>query len=110
MVPPGPWVARTSEDGADWPTFTSQRSQIRTLEAESRSSGFLASSAVSSPSNEPARSIGRGSSPTTAASVRTKVLLSNGGSPSTAKNMVAPSAHTSAAGPLGLPRACSGAT
>jgi hypothetical protein len=109
MASPGACVERDSEGGGAWATLTSQRSQIRTLEAESRSAGFLASSAVSSASNGPARSIGRGSSLTTAASVRTKVPLSNGGWPSTAKNMVAPSAHTSAAGPLGLPRACSGA-
>jgi hypothetical protein len=108
-APPGAWVKGTSAGGGAWATLTSQRSQIRTLEAESRSSGFLASSAVSSASKGPARSIGRGSSFTTAASVRTKVPLSNGGAPSTAKNMAAPSAHTSAAGPLGLPRACSGA-
>src|SRR4029450_5639844 len=53
MVSPGPWVARTSEDGAEWATSTSQRSQIRTLEAESRASGFLASSAVSRASRGP---------------------------------------------------------
>ena len=107
--PPGAWVEGISEGGVAWATLPSQRSQIRTLEAESRSSGFLASSAGSSASSGPDRRVGRGSSLTTAASVRTKVPLSNGGAPSTAKKMVAPSAHTSAAGPLGLPRACSGA-
>ena len=35
--------------------------------------------------------------------------MSNGGSPSTAKYMVAPSAQKSAGGPLGSPLACSGA-
>jgi hypothetical protein len=108
MAPPGARVERNAEAGCAWATSTSQRSQIRTLEAESRSAGFFVSSAVSSASNGPARRIGRGSSSTTAASVRTKVPLSKGGWPSTAKNMVAPSAHTSAAGatwpPLSLLR------
>ena len=71
--------------------------------------GSLASSAVSSGASGPARRIGRGASLTTAARVAIDAPLSNGGWPSTAKYSVAPSAHKSAGGPVGSPRACSGA-
>jgi hypothetical protein len=45
-----------------------------------------------------------------AASVAAGWPRSNGAAPSTANHRVAPSAHRSAAGPAGPPRACSGAT
>ena len=86
-----------------------RRGQTRTLGAGSRSSGSLASSAVMRVATGPARDIGRGlldhrgHSPGQGALVERRL-------PSTAKYMVAPSAHMSAAGPLGSPLACSGAT
>ena len=90
-------------------TTWSHASQARTLGPEGRAVGSLASSAVSSRASGPARRIGRGASLTAAAKVAIDAPLSNGGWPSTAKYSVAPNAHKSAGGPVGSPRACSGA-
>ena len=95
--------------GVEGVTTRIQASQARTFGPDGRARGSLANKAASSGASGPARRIGCGASLTTAARAAIAEPLSNGGSPSTAKYSVAPSAQKSAGGPVSSPLACSGA-